>query len=406
MQKKTLSNGLDIYTEKIDSAKTVTFSVYVKVGSYDEKEHFGIAHFIEHMVFKGTKTRNSQQIMEEIENIGGYINAETSFQHTRYFATVPAENWKIAADVISDIVFNPTLPEEEVDLERTVIQEELKMYSDDSASHVTDMLFKSMHESYPSRQLIGGTVDSVGKISRQDLVDFMGKFYQPNNIFVVATGNIEEEAIHNFMDEYTKDFQDNPVEIVRDEFEPDILDSETVELERNIEQAHFAWGLFGPQADSEDYYAMEIASTILGGSGSSRLYQLIREKRGLAYTVSVNFYSMRDSGIIFGYTGLEKSKIEEVKDIVIEEFEKLRNELVSDNEIKRAIAYVRGSHIIMMEKPSSINGYIGNALINESSTEPDDYIKGIESVTKEDIQKVARKYFTPDNWKFSQITSK
>jgi predicted Zn-dependent peptidase len=406
LQKKTLPNGLDVYTEKIESAKTMTFSIYVKVGSYDETDRFGIAHFIEHMVFKGTDSRNSQQIMEEIESIGGYINAETSFQHTRYFATVPAENWKTAADVISDIIFHSTIPEEEVELERTVIQEELKMYSDDTSSHVTDMLFTAMHKSFPSRQLVGGTPKQVAEISRQDLIDFKNKFYQPNNIFVVATGKIDDEAINKFMEEYTKDFQENPNEFKKEEFEPDILDSNTIEIERSIEQAHFAWGLFGPSINSSDYYAMDIACVILGGSSSSRLYQLIREKRGLAYTVRVSYYALRDSGMILGYTGLDASKIEAVKDTVIEEFERLRNEPVSDIELKRAIAYTRGSHIINLEKPSSINSYIGNAIIDETSTEPDDYLSGIEAVTKEDIQRVARQYFVPDNWQFSQITPK
>ncbi|MNJ90023.1 Protease 3 precursor [compost metagenome] len=406
MNKKILSNGLEIYTEKIDSAKTVTFSIFIKVGSYNETNKFGIAHFIEHMVFKGTKTRDAQQIMEEIENVGGYVNAETSFQHTRYFATVPAENWKTAANVISDIVFHPTLPEEEVDLERTVIQEELKMYSDDSASHVSDLLFIAMHKSYKNRQSVGGTVQSVSEISRQDLFDFMQKFYQPNNIFVVATGNIQEDEIVNFMEEFTKEFTENNNEFQNEEFEPDILESDTVSLERNIEQAHFSWGLFGPSANSEDYYAMEIATTILGGSSSSRLNQLIREKRGLAYTVRVSYYALKDSGIILGYTGLDQNNIQEVKDIVVEEFERLRNEPVSDNELKRAIAYTKGSTVISLEKPSSINSYIGTSIIDDVSSDPDDYIKGIESVTKQDIQKIARKYFTPDNWQFSQITPK
>ncbi|AEO93273.1 gp2 [Bacillus phage G] len=405
MKKSTLKNGLEIYTEQVDSAKTVTFSVYAKVGSYNEKENFGISHFIEHMVFKGTNTRNSQDIMEEIENVGGYVNAETSFEHTRYFATVPAEEWKTAADVITDIVFNSTFPEEEVDLERTVIQEELKMYSDDSSSHVTDMLLIAMHKSYPERQTIGGTIQTVADITREDLVNFKNKFYQPNNLFIVATGKVNHDDIVEFMKQFENIEQTSEIE-KEEQFEPDILSSDTESLSRNIEQSHFTWGLFGPSSNDHDIFAVEVAAAILGGSSSSRLYQLIREKRGLAYTVSVFTFEMKQNSIICGYTGLDASRIEEVKEIVVEEFERLRNELVSDSELNRVIAYLRGKHIIGLEKPSSINGYIGSSIIKNLSTNPDDYIKGLESVTKEDIKKVARKYFTPDNWQFAEITPK
>lgn len=405
MQKSTLSNGIDIFTEKIDSAKTFTFSIYIKAGSYQETDKIGIAHFLEHMVFKGTSTRSSQDLMEEIENIGGYINAETSFEHTRYFATVPAENWNTAADIISDIVFNPSFPEKEVDLERTVIQEELKMYSDDASSHVTDMLLKAMHESYPNRQSIGGTVQTVAEISRDDLIAFKNKFYQPNNIFIVATGQVDHEAVVKFMEQFSN--VENNEEIQEEQgFEPDILSSDTESLERNIEQSHFAWGLFAPSASDPDAPVIDIITTILGGSMSSRLYQLIREQRGLAYTVNVGYLDLKHNGMISGYTGLEASKIEEVKEIVVEEFERLRNEPVNDNELKRAIAYTRGSRIISLEKPSSINSYIGNSIIKQTSSDPDEYTSKIEAVTKEDIQRVARKYFTPDNWQFTKITPK
>lgn len=405
MNKTVLKNGLEIYTEKIDSAKTLTFSVYVKVGSYNETDKFGISHFIEHMVFKGTETRNSQDIMEEIENVGGYINAETSFEHTKYYATVPAEEWKVAADIITDITFKSTFPAEEVDLERAVIQEELKMYSDDSSSKVTDMLFEEMHKSYPNRQSIGGTVQTVAEISREDLIEYKNKFYQPNNIFIVATGKVNHNDIVEFMSQFES--IENVKELDKEEnFEPDILSSDTKSLERNIEQAHFTWGLFGPRSSDKDICALEVACSILGGSSSSRLYQLIREKKGLAYTVSVGVFDLKQNSIIYGYTGLDSSKIEEVKEIVVEEFEKLRNELVTDSEFKRTKAYLRGTHIIGLERPSSINSYIGDAIIKNTSTNPDDYVKNIESVTKEDIQRIARKYFTPDNWQFTQIIPK
>jgi predicted Zn-dependent peptidase len=151
MRKSTLTNGFAIYTKTIEVAQTVAFSIYVKSGSYHESDPFGAAHLLEHMVFKGTETRTAQQISEDIERYGGLMNAETSFEHTRYFTVIPKENWEKGADVIYDICFNSTIPEKEFALEKKVVQEELKMYSDDSSSHVSDMLLQEMFKSFPKK---------------------------------------------------------------------------------------------------------------------------------------------------------------------------------------------------------------------------------------------------------------
>lgn len=404
MKLTTLDNGLQIYTKNIDFAKTVTFSIYVKAGSYQEKDHLGIAHFIEHMVFKGTEKRNAEQIMSEIENIGGVINAATSFNFTKYYATVPAENWKVAADVISDIVWNHTLPDDELELERKVIQEELKMYSDDPRSKVVDMIFTEMHPSYKNRQLIGGTVKTVSEIKKEHMIEFIDNFYQPSNVFLVVSGNVEHDEVVNFMSKIANNISESGYKKPSEEkFQPDILSSGTVSLERNIEQAHFSWGIFAPSMQDDDSIVIDVIATLLGGSSSSRLYQLIREKRGLAYTVDVSYDGLDDSGFIIGYVGLEQEKIEEVKEIVVSEFEKLIHEDVTDEELKRTISFKKGTHIIGLERPSAINSFIGNAIINKFSPDPDEYIAKIESVTKEDIKRVAEKYFRPDNWQFAEI---
>lgn len=399
MQKTTLDNGFEIYTESIDISKTVTFSIYIKTGSYNETNHFGIAHVLEHMVFKGTDKRTVRQINEEIEDYGGYMNAETNFEYTRYFATIPFENWKIAGDLISDIVLNPIFPENEVTLEKKVIQEELKMYSDDASSHVYDMLFEAMHPSYKNRQSIGGTVESVGNISRDDIIEFKDKFYQPNNMFAVVTGNVSHDEVVEFLTNTFGDKTNNSTLEEDTSFEPDILNSDTTTLKRHIDQVHYAWGLFAPPANHEDAIVAEVITTIL----SSRLYRLVREERGLCYTISVGYMGLKDNGIIMGYSGLEKSCLEDVKEIILEQFESLRTEKVDEKEFKRAIEKSKGSHIIQFEKLSAINSYIGSGVIQNTSLEPDEYITELSSVKIEDLQRFARNYFTPDNWQFVQI---
>lgn len=403
MRKTVLDNGFEIYTDTIDIAKTVTFSIYVKTGSYNETNRFGIAHVLEHMVFKGTNKRDVHQINEEIEDHGGYMNAETTFEHTRYFATIPYENWKVAGDVITDLVLDPIFPKDEVELEKKVIQEELKMYSDDASSHVYDMLFEGMHPSYKNRQSIGGTVESVGEISREDIIDFKNKHYTPNNMFAVVTGNVSHDEVVKFLEEVVGKVKNTSVLSKEEsEFEPDILSSDTVTVERHIDQVHYSWGLFAPPSNHKDSIVAELITTLL----SSRLYKLIREQRGLCYTISVGYMGLKDSGIIMGYSGLERNCLEDVKEIVLEQFELLRTEDVDSKEFKRMVQKMKGNHVITFEKMSAINSYIGTAIIQNTSTDPDDFVKDLESVNPEDLKRFAKQYFTPDNWQFVQIVPK
>ncbi|MNV63291.1 Peptidase M16 inactive domain protein [compost metagenome] len=164
-----------------------------------------------------------------------------------------------------------------------------------------------------------------------------------------------------------------------------------------------AWGLFVSSASSDDSFAINVASRILGGGANSRLYRIIREEQGLAYTVSSEYMALKDTGVINGYAGLESSSIEDVKEIIIEEFERLRTELVDDKELQRAINGIKGGLKSRLDNLPSNNSYIGGSVIKGTSANMEDYIKGIESVTKEDIQNVAKKYFTPDNWQFAEL---
>ncbi|MNC20430.1 Protease 3 precursor [compost metagenome] len=405
MQKETLNNGFEIYTESIDVANTVTFSIYVKAGCFQEVEPFGVAHFVEHMVFKGTTTRNVQQINEDVEDNGGYLNAETSFEHTRYYTTIPYEAWKKGADVVCDVVLNSTFPEKEFELEKKVIQEELKMYADQPDSYVFELLTRSMFASYPNRQTIGGTVESVGEITLQQLLDFKEKFYTPKNMFAVVTGNISHNEVVQYLEGLFGDLEISNFseKLEKEQFSPDILDSKTATEHKNIGQSHLAWGLFVSPASSSDSFAIDITLRILGGGMNSRLYRIIREERGLAYTVSADYMALKDTGVINGYAGLESSSIDDVKDIIIEEFEKLRVELVDDKELQRAVNGIKGGLKSRLDNLPSNNSYIGTAIIKGISPNLEDYIKGIESVTKEDIQNVAKKYFTPDNWQFAEL---
>jgi predicted Zn-dependent peptidase len=403
-----LENGLQILTENDDHAKTLTLSYVVKCGSYNEdKSNLGIAHFTEHMLFKGTTNRNSVEISEYVEKIGGILNAETSFQHTKYYCTVPAESWKTGIDIISDLVWNNLIPEEEFEREKQVVLEELKMYEDNASAKACELLNKKMFNSSVNRQLIGGTLESVKAITRDQMISFIDKNYTPKNIFVVATGNINHNELVEFIKNYMEDVElisNNDISV--EEFTPGKSDGKDEVLSKDINQSHLCWGSFGPRPSDKDYVVGEVISTLLGGNASSRLYQIIREQQGLAYTVSMDCEPVFDLSILNGYVGLDKENIPNVKKVISEQFDILKKELVSEEELQKAKSYIRGTVLIAFERTSSKNRFICESILNNIDTDLDKYLKEIDNVISDDIKNFAVKYFNTDNIYFSEIISK
>lgn len=408
MVKKTvLDNGLTIVVDTINTAKSVAISYFVNAGSYDEKDYpAGISHFIEHMLFKGTKNRSAREINKSIDSVGGIMNAYTDYLMTKYYCIMPFDQWKLGLDVFSDLIWNHTIPEDELERERTVILEEIKMYNDDPQSVAYDFLHKEMHKGYDARQSIIGTSESVKSITKEDILNYVSEFYQPNNITLVVSGNIEESEVVDFIKNYEITRNGKTTKDVVDLFKPNILSSETKTLSREIEQAHLTWGLFVPGSSSKESFTAEVIANLMGGSMSSRLYQIIREERGLCYTLSVSYYDLIDSGMIVGYVGLDKSKIEEVKDVVIEEFEKLRVELLDETELKETINNNNGQMLIRTESTSSINDFVGRQIISGLNPDLEDYLDNIKQVGQQDVKDFSNKYFTPDNWQFIEVVPK
>jgi predicted Zn-dependent peptidase len=402
-----LDNGLLIITDTDDHAKTTTISYTVKCGSYDEDDsNRGIAHFTEHMLFKGTAERTSQEISESIEGIGGILNACTSFDHTMYHCTVPTDFWEIGVEVISDLIWNNTIPEEEFEREKQVILEELKMYDDDASSKVWELLFVHLYRNNPNRQRVGGTLETVSKIQRQQMIDFIDKYYVPNNMIVVATGNINHDKLVEFIKSYCPELEPSE-DIERQELVSEKLgQKDLIETRSNIAQSQLCWGMFGPLVKEEDYVSGEIACSILGGNSSSRLYQLIREQKGWAYTVKMDIEGISDNGVISGYVGLDGNNIESVKKTVMEQLEKLKKESINEEELKRAKAYVKGTLMISLERTSVQNDFIVSSFLNDSSLNVEEFYNRIDKVTAEDIKEFANKYFNQDNICFVQIVPK
>lgn len=410
MNETILKSGIKVITQKNENSNVCTLSYTVKSGSFDELEHErGIAHLVEHMLFKGTINRDYLQINQDIENVGGYLNAFTTYQMTNYYCTVPSDCWKTGLDIISDLVFNSTIPEDELVKEKLVVQEELKMYADDLSSFTIEKLMENIFENYDNRKSVGGTVESVGKINRDNIIDFISRNYFPSNMVFVATGNVNHEEIVEFIDSYINKLNIDFIEYEKtyDSFTPHDLNCKTIVYNKSeIEQTHLAFGMFICGADDIDMPALKILNSILGGSSTSILFNTIREKMGLAYTISTNIEEMNDISLLYGYAGLNSDNdinivINKILDEILNVEEKIDEIL-----LERVKKYITGMTYIQLEKSSEENIYISQKELFGSSYNVEDSIQAINNVTLEDLKNVINRYITKENILFTILKSK
>lgn len=408
MQEKIiLENGLNIVIEKDNSSKIATFCYLVNCGSFNEDDsNRGIAHFTEHMLFKGTTNRNFSDINKDIEKVGGMLNAETSYDYTRFYSIVPADKWEIGLDIISDIIWNNTIPQEEFEKEKNVVIEELIMYEDDPQEKAMENFNIMINEGYENRKRIGGTPETVSNIIRDDMISFIDKYYTPNNITLVITGNVDKKEILNFLDNYLN------TEITlskKDEIEKiDILNingSEVTTKFGNINQSHVVFGTIGPVPSSNEYIVLEVISNYLGGNSSSKLYHRIREIEGFAYTVYTRIESLFDSSQFIGYIGTNKNNIEKCKEIIFEELNAIIKNGISEDELLNSINSLKGNTLLALEKCSSKNSYLCNCIICKCDPSLDNYFKQLENITIEDIKNVTNKYLNKNRISFSYVIS-
>jgi predicted Zn-dependent peptidase len=404
LQQTTLENGITIITEHNPHLKSATLGYFVKAGSFQEKDFpSGTAHFLEHMLFKGTPTQSSRDINEAIAFIGGDINAYTSFEVTNYHCEVPSHFWKEGLNLLQDIFWNASFPDDEFQKERNVILEEIKMYDDYPDQAAFAEFYKLFFSEHPERHSIAGTAESVASITRDHLLLFFNTYYQPRNLVFVATGNIDHtnlvEAFNSF-DFKRKLHTDLPTQT----FIFKESNQKTIQKQTEAEQAHLVFGFPAPPLASEDNYAAEIMACILAGNMSARLPRIIREEQGLAYAVSAQYSPNQDVSYFIGYAGLDPENLDHVKMIILDEFLRLQNELVSHHELMRAINYTIGTLLREAEKTSILNDHIGDSFLFSNNESTEEYIAGLRGVTAEKIQEIARKHLSKEQFYVSEIT--
>ena len=384
----TLDNGLRIVTHKMPAFESVFFGVWNNVGSRDEHESInGTAHFLEHMAFKGTKTKSAQQIAEKVESVGGFINAFTSKETTAYIVNLLGEDINIGIEVISDILQNSTFENKELERERGVILQEIGMYLDDPASMVGSYWQNSAYPEQPIGREILGKKEIIQSIEREKIVNFMQTNYHPAKMVVSAAGKVNHdyfvEQITNSMTNLSKGKTNNRIKATYKGGE--------YRENKKLEQIHFMLGFEGLSYQNEDRYALKIFSTIMGGGMSSRLHEEIREKRGLVYDIYTSVQSFSDSGnfIVGGGTG--KKEIKELLPVLCNELVNAPKNL-TEKEIEKSKKQLKTNTLMGLESTFANANINANQLFRHGKLiEVEETIKKIDNVTKSSIEIIAKR---------------
>lgn len=359
VQITTLDNGMRVLSDPMPHVETASVGVWVDVGArYERPLENGLSHLLEHMAFKGTENRSARDIAEEIEAVGGYMNAFTSREHTTFLARVLKEDVGLALDVLADILQNSTFKENELDREKEVILQEIGQTNDTP----DDIIFDNLQEvAFPEQSLgrsILGTTERVQAFTSDDLHNYLQKYYKSGAMVVTAAGNVDHDKLVDQVSNLFSQLPDGRTV----EFEAGHYEGGSHHLKRDLEQVHVALGLPGVQFDDPHFYAMQVFSTILGGGMSSRLFQEIRENRGLAYNVYSFSSSHVDSGLFGIYAATNARQADEAVQVIADEMKKLIDD-VSEKELDRAKAQLKTGLLMSLESTSSRIEQLGRQML-------------------------------------------
>ncbi len=402
--KIVLSNGLRVVGYRMAHMESCALGIWINSGSRNErKKNAGISHFLEHLLFKGTKNRSGKKIKEEIEGRGGSLNGFTSEEMTCYLAKVSGQHLKIALDVLSDIVLHPSLKQGDIEKERMVIIEEIKMNKDLPSHYVHDLLNELLWPDQPLGMSISGTVESISSIAKQDLSEYKNKNYNGANFAVVVCGNIDYEKVARQTEECFLNCQKGRPSNFNLAEEEQGLPCFNF-LFKETEQTHLSMGLRTFGRDHKDRHALSLLHIILGANMSSRLFNEIREKRALAYEIGTQIKRYRETGAFVINAGIEHKKVLETVKVILQELKKIRKEGVSKNEFLRAKEFFKVQLLLALEDTIDHMLWLGEHIItlNKLPT-PQEVISEMEQVRAPDIQRIADEIFKDKNLNLAMI---
>lgn len=404
VNKTVLDNGLKIVTEHFESVKSVTVGIWAKTGSRNEShKQSGVTHFLEHMLFKGTETRSSYDIAMSMESVGGYLNAFTSSEYTCYYSRCLNTQLDRALDVLSDMVLHPSFPEEEIQKEKKVVIEEMKMYRDSPNDYLLEQFVGHAFKGHPLGQSTLGYEETVSSFGRDDLYDYMEDRYQPSNLLVAVAGNVDHEKVVKLVSEFFADVSSSDLKEL-DQTLPD-YEIDQLKLTKPIEQTHMVTGRRGLDYDHEDKYRLLLANTVLGGGMSSRLHQNVREKYGYCYTITSFNQSYKDTGLYGIYIGTDEEYVDHVRELIQEELDKLKQDPIPEKELAEAKSQLKGKLLLSLESMSNRMTRLAKSEIyfNRFVT-LDELVQKIDEVQADEIQEFSRDFYDSNSFSEALLT--
>ena len=394
---QTLKNGLTIVGEEIPYFKSVSLGIWINTGSRMERQNeSGVSHFIEHMLFKGTKNRSAKDIARDIDNLGGQINAFTNKECTCYYIHLLDEHINVGIDVLSDMILNSTFNEKDINRERFVILEELKMYEDSLEDLSYDLLLENIYPDNGLGMNILGNRKTIKNITKKQIMNYFNKYYVPNNAVISICGNFK-------FDELVKELEDKfgewETKEVCTEVEEAKFHSCVVKKNKDSEQVNMAINLKAiPEENEEGSYALAVVNNIFGGSTSSRLFQHIREEKGLAYSIYSSQTLYKKCGELGIFVSTSEEYLEEVYECIINEIKNIREGYVTEEEIKESKEQLKGNYILSLEGIESKMLSMGESmLLNNKIKNEDEIIEHINSVNMEQVKSIINKVFDIEN---------
>lgn len=408
MQIETLKNGLRFVSAEKKDAKTVALLLMIKVGSrYETPSQWGMAHFLEHMVFKGTKKRpNTMAIAEYLDKIGGDYNAFTGDEYTGFHAHVAKEHCEKAVDFICDLVGQPLFKENDFNVEKGVITEEIKLHQDMPMHVVDDLFSEAMFGDDPLAHRVAGSIETIKNMTLRAISKFYQKYYQSGQMAMVAVAKKETLAkiklsINKYYSNQTgQNKKISPNKVVKGV-------PRAVYQTKPIEQGNLIIGFEGPAFSSTDRYPMMLLCDLLGGMMSSRMFLNIREKQGLCYYIKTGMNSFESCGILSTQAGVDPKNLTKTVKAILKEYQNIKNQSISPDELKKAKEYAKGKLALGIEDSEEIASFYGHQVILAGKIlSPEEIIKKIDSVSAVDILEVAKKYFTRETLTLAAVSPK
>ena len=392
--KTVLANGVRVVSEEVNHVRSVSIGIWVKSGSrYENNNSNGTAHFIEHMLFKGTDRRSAFDIASEIDSVGGIINAFTGKEWTSFYIKIPDYHFPLAIDLLADIVQNSRLLEEEITKEKSVVLQEISMVEDSPDDYIHDYFESVFWNGHPLALPVLGTKDQILNLERDNLVSFFNNRYAGDNLILSAAGHMKHDTLVDLVGAAFGSMSKKAVETTISQPE---VSSRVAFLERDLEQVHIMMGTLAPSVTSPKRYPSFLLNAILGGSMSSRLFQEIREKRGLAYAINSYIAPYVDTGMLGIYAGTGEGQVQVVVDLIFKELKRLHDDLLTEKEIRAAKELIKGNFLLGMESTDNrMTRLATNEICFGRFIPSEDVIHNIEKVEMKDVRDLACEIFDP-----------